>query len=342
MNNSVEQLNLIKQKIITAAENRALSYNMMYYLTSNMTIFIDYIKDNDIDIFSFDYGELHKAMIDYKHWLNSEYKSTRVNSNMKVIDRMFKTASDLEIMRSSIYHLIKLDDIFYIKPQPKKKQPVITEQEFKEVVGRLSHTDRLTQKIRYRYILTKALLYFMFYTGCRLSEALNVKKSDIKRLESEYDGMLEIEILGKGNKYRTVYANDLVAKAIAEHIAIRSDKHDDCDNVFALEAYRNRRTKNYRSIYNNEGIALLNEAYKIAGLDYGGAHVLRRGFASTMLKEGATLKEIQELLGHTDIKTTMLYLEIEDATKRSTYNKIMVARVEAEQKRERATHQYNA
>lgn len=330
MNKSVEQLKTIKDKILVAAENRALGYQMMYFLRSNADIFIKYVEKSGKNIFFFEYEDLKEYLLTYKQWLSSNYSESRRNNNIQVVRKILEAASQLEIMNSHTYHLIKLDDLFYIKTRPRKKQPVMSEDEFKTVVSRISNTKRLPIDAQYRYALTKALLYFLFYTGCRLQEALNVKKSDIKRLDESFDGMLEIEILGKGDKYRTVYANNLVATALAQYLQMRSDKDDKCDNLFAGR----RRGRKYSRLYNPEATSLLNDAYDIAGLDYSGAHLLRRGYATLMLEQGATVQEIQELLGHSDIKTTMLYLDIKDYAKKNTYHKIMVARVLAQQKRE--------
>ena len=132
-----------------------------------------------------------------------------------------------------------------------------------------------------------ALILFLYASGCRISEALNVQKSDI------IGEWLKIRF-AKGEKERIVP----LAKPALE----------------ALEAYLHYQDirSNYLWLnYKGEKLSRIS-AFKIVKKYLNvSPHVLRHSFASALIIGGADLRVVQELLGHSSLITTQIYTHIQ-------------------------------
>jgi integrase/recombinase XerD len=132
-----------------------------------------------------------------------------------------------------------------------------------------------------------ALILFLYASGCRISEALNVQRSDI------VDGWLKIRF-AKGEKERIVPLAPIA--------------------VQALEKYMQAQDMGSSYIWLNYTGAVLSRisAYKIVKKYLGvSPHVLRHSFASSLIIGGADLRVVQELLGHSSLETTQIYTHIQ-------------------------------
>jgi len=132
----------------------------------------------------------------------------------------------------------------------------------------------------------RAFILFLYASGCRVSEALNAKYSDIE------DGWLKIRS-AKGEKERMV---PIAAKALAsinDYLSVRKFKSD-----FLWLNYKGSKLSRI-------------SAFKITH-EYLGVspHVLRHSFASSLVIGGADIVVVQELLGHSSISTTQIYTHI--------------------------------
>jgi integrase/recombinase XerD len=150
----------------------------------------------------------------------------------------------------------------------------------------------------------KTIIETIFSCGLRVSELINLQLSDLF-FDEEY-----IRILGKGNKYRFVpihittihrlnfYINDIRSKI--------TPKKDEEDIVFL-----NRRGK--RLTRQMIFIILKELAIKASVKKSIGPHTLRHSFATYLLKHGADLRVIQQLLGHESITTTEIYVHLDSS-----------------------------
>jgi len=132
----------------------------------------------------------------------------------------------------------------------------------------------------------RAFILFLYATGCRVSEALSAKRSDIE------DGWLKIRS-AKGEKERMVPMAARAIAAVDEYLVARKFKSD-----FLWLNYKG-------------GILSRISAFKIT-LGYLGVspHVLRHSFATSLVVGGADIVVVQELLGHSSISTTQIYTHI--------------------------------
>ncbi len=132
-----------------------------------------------------------------------------------------------------------------------------------------------------------ALILFLYASGCRISEALSVQRSDI------LEGWLKIRF-AKGEKERVVPLAPVATEALDAYL----QKQDMASSYLWL---------NYRG----EVLSRIS-AYKIVKKYLGvSPHVLRHSFASSLIIGGADLRVVQELLGHSSLETTQIYTHIQ-------------------------------
>lgn len=153
------------------------------------------------------------------------------------------------------------------------------------------------------------LILELFYsTGVRVSELVSIELKDID-FHNQY-----IKILGKGNKERYV---------------IYGKKCRELMDLYLSDGRRKLNKKNIDYLFlNNNGESLttggveyiINKIVKISGIkSHVSPHTLRHTFATHMLNEGADLKSVQELLGHSDLKTTGIYTHVSNEHLREVY-----------------------
>lgn len=157
----------------------------------------------------------------------------------------------------------------------------------------------------------KAILELMYATGLRISEVISLEFKNI-----DYDECI-IRVMGKGSKERIVPVNDYAIKYLKEYI----------DN------YRPELVKNEINNYiflNNHGRMLTRQGIFKMIKNYAalknikktiGPHTLRHTFATHLLENGADLRVIQELLGHSDISTTQIYTHLTKEALHNEYKK---------------------
>ena len=151
-----------------------------------------------------------------------------------------------------------------------------------------------------------AIITIFLNCGLRLSELVEINISDIR-----FDDC-KLNVIGKGNKERTIYLNEACIKAIKQYLAVRPNnaKKDlkNSDKALFLSTYRQRISK--RTVENVVKKELLR-----AGLDATkySTHKLRHTAATLMYKYGQVdIRALQELLGHQSISTTEIYTHVDN------------------------------
>ena len=156
--------------------------------------------------------------------------------------------------------------------------------------------------------IQKVIVELLYSCGLRVSELVNLKISDID-LNSKY-----VRCFGKGSKERVIPIGKAAKNAVLEYLPERE---------FLLKKY-NLNTKkllisgsgrllNRQDIYN-----FIHEKGKIVHKNIS-PHTLRHSFATHLLENGADLRVVQELLGHSDVSTTQLYTHISKKRLKDVY-----------------------
>ena len=160
-----------------------------------------------------------------------------------------------------------------------------------EILNSISH---INYENSWYELRDKALILFLYATGLRVSEAMNVKLSDIE------DGWVKVT-MAKGEKQRVVPIADVAMQAIKEYLAKRPCSSEylfvnkNCNKLSRISAFNI--TKKYLNV---------------------SPHVLRHSFATSLVLGGADLRIVQELLGHASLNTTQIYTHIQKENLKDT------------------------
>ena len=157
----------------------------------------------------------------------------------------------------------------------------------------------------------KAILELFFSTGLRLSELCSLSR-DIDL------GREEISVRGKGEKVRVVFISDDAKSAITEYLKKRKDMDD---ALFVQESKRARDDGSIRLTPRSVERMVKYYAAKAGIMDKVTPHILRHSFATDLLYNGADIRSVQMMLGHSSISTTQIYTHITDNELRNVHKK---------------------
>lgn len=154
-----------------------------------------------------------------------------------------------------------------------------------------------------------ALIEFLYSTGVRVSELVHLDKTDINFYSKS------VVVLGKGSKERETYLTPTACMHLQEYL---DSRNDDNDALFVTERGAKRLT-----VAGVENI--VKRIGKVAGVENVHPHRFRRTMATNVLRKGAALEEVKELLGHTKLDTTMIYCTISRENIKHTHQRLMSA-----------------
>lgn len=168
----------------------------------------------------------------------------------------------------------------------------------------LSEVERLIETPDTKEVLgirDRAILEVMYATGLRVSELIGLQLKDL------HLSMGLLQTTGKGDKERIVPLGDLAIQWIETYLEearpFLTRKHPEESHLFV---------NNHGKQLSRQGIwKNLKALVRKAGITKNVTpHTLRHSFATHLLENGADLRTVQELLGHTDISTTQIYTHI--------------------------------
>lgn len=155
-----------------------------------------------------------------------------------------------------------------------------------------------------------ALIEFLYSTGVRASELVSLNRNDIDFCDKN------AIVYGKGSKEREVYLTATASLYLKEYLESRNDKNDALF-VSVRKPYNRLTIAGLERIIKNLG--------KSAGVDNCHPHRFRRTMATNVLRKGAPLEEVKELLGHAKLDTTMIYCTVNRENIKHTHRKLMSA-----------------
>jgi site-specific recombinase XerD len=157
----------------------------------------------------------------------------------------------------------------------------------------------------------RALVQFLVSTGCRISEALALDRTDFPRTG------IRLVVTGKGSKQRTVYLTTDARAALEEYLAVREDA---CMAMFinfdrSVADDRERRLTSAGARYIVKQIRR-----QLGAWSFKSPHVARHTAATTLLEvTGGDVRLVQEVLGHANLNTLQGYTKIVDSRKQEAY-----------------------
>jgi tyrosine recombinase xerD len=156
--------------------------------------------------------------------------------------------------------------------------------------------------------LEHVIMELLYSCGLRVSELVNLKTSDID-LSSKY-----VRCFGKGSKERIIPIGEIAKKAVTEYMTER----DFLVKKYNLNTKLLLIQKSGRLITRQDVYTFIHAQGKLIHKNIS-PHTLRHSFATHLLENGADLRVVQELLGHSDVSTTQLYTHISKKRLKDVY-----------------------
>ena len=254
----------------------------------DLTDFFEYIESKKINYLT----KTNHDVRGYLKYLDScNLKNSTISRRISTLRTFYNYLVDENIVENNVFHNVK-------NPKLEKKLPNYLN--YNEMEELLESIDISTTEG-----LEKRLLIEMFYsTGCRVSEMINVKISDIDFTNKT------IRIMGKGSKERIVYFGDYASKYLDNYLSkVKCDKY-----LFT--------NKKGEKLTINEVEQIVKDIMKhISIKTHVTPHTLRHTFATHLLNNGADIKTVQELLGHANLSTTGIYTHVSSDRLKDIYFK---------------------
>lgn len=243
-------------------------------------------------------------MANYFKCCPSELDKEQVLDYLQHLKNQHKTPSESYFKHTvyglrALYKLYGMETKHFVLPSienPKKLPVVLSQSEVKRLISAA------------KLLKHRVLIALMYDCGLRRFELLNVKLVDI-----DFDRkMLHIRE-GKGRKDRYVPIGDLTLKGVKKFIENEKPK----DFLF----YKSN-ANGECSRYSESAVRfVISQARKRAGIEKNvTSHTLRHSFATHLLEMGLDIVSLKELLGHSHIETTMLYLHISQVDKQRAFS----------------------
>jgi len=266
------------------AVERGLSTNTTEAYRRDLTYFFDFLSKPLTEITRFD---VNLYILNLRE---KSYTPTSVTRKTASLRGFFRWCCANEYLKTNPTQTLELPKI------PKKLPKVLTSNEIQELLKEdLNKCERM-------------IFELLYGCGLRVSELVNLQINNID-LKGKF-----LSCTGKGSKDRIVPFGTFAAEAIKEYLKVRD---------YALLKY-NKETK--LLLINNRGKNISRQdIYKFISKlgskinKHVSPHTLRHSFATHLLENGADLRVVQELLGHSDVATTQLYTHISKKRLKDVY-----------------------
>ena len=156
----------------------------------------------------------------------------------------------------------------------------------------------------------KAILEFFYSTGCRVTELIGVKKSDINWKENS------VHLFGKGQKHRTSFINAKCEVTLKEYLKARND-----DNEFLFVSSRKPHNQLTKSAVEKVIRDLANSSEVTKHVT---PHILRHTTATQAVNNGMPIENVSKLLGHANVATTMIYAKLSQESVQNQHTKCVI------------------
>ena len=286
--------NWINNFVVFLEKDKKLSNNTLQSYRRDIEQYVNYIDSNNIDLMTTN----KTTVISYLVHLQKEGRATSTISR------------NLASIRSFYQYLVRMKQMEenpttgLESPKLEKKLPTVLSV---NEINLLLEQPKCVDLKGYR---DKAMLEMLYATGIRVSELMNLNVEDVD-LEGGF-------IRCKGaTKERVIPVGHAACSAISDYLnqARTPMIHDEKEKALFVNTYGGRLTRQgfWKIIKQYK-----NQAKLTADIT---PHTLRHSFATHLLENGADLKAIQEMLGHSDISSTQVYTQLANNKLKDVYSK---------------------
>jgi len=271
-------------------QRRLLSVTVADYLRET-TLFLEYLIQIDKDVDTFQLDDMESYLIEQNNTrtLTDRTKAKDLSSLRNfmafLIHKRYRSDNPMELLDSVKVHRVL--------------PAIASEEEIDRLLNSIPITDPLSLR-------DWAMFELIYSCGLRVSEVIQIQLAD-------YQGD-SLTVLGKRGKMRVIPVGDVAQKKVSFYLRkARPFLSPKKNQTLFLGRRGNALTR--------QAVSKRLEGYAIqAGLPFIHVHSLRHCFATHLLRGGADLRIVQELLGHSDIQTTQIYTHVDDSDKRKAYH----------------------
>ena len=195
---------------------------------------------------------------------------------------------------------------------PKTARKQVTFLHYDEVSSLLSQID-LDTEVGLR---DRAIIELLFSSGLRVSELVNLNRDHINLNRKEF------MVRGKGQKDRPVFVSKGAAERVSDYLASRHDSLVPLFISYSRFTGQTDTSGDYRRLQSRSIQRMVSHYAKMAGITkHVSPHTLRHSFATDLLMNGADLRSVQAMLGHSNISTTQVYTHVTDQHLKDVFEK---------------------
>ena len=241
----------------------------------------------------------------YRLWLNRQPASAKASAGIK--------------KNTQNYHLIALRN--FLKYLAKRDLKVLSadkielgRQSERQVIflenNELERLLNVPNSDSFKSLRDRAILELLFSTGLRVSELCGLNRDSINLKSGEF------AVRGKGDKIRLVFLSETAKTTLKNYL----EKRQDVDEALFIRETKNLAKTNNLRLTSRSVERLIKYYAAKAGLSKKVTpHTLRHSFATDLLMNGADIRSVQALLGHSNITTTQIYTHITDKQLREVH-----------------------
>ncbi|MBM9575638.1 tyrosine recombinase XerC [Leptospira sp. 201903070] len=288
--------NLAAEKFITYLRiEKNYSQNTLNAYSIDLKFFFDFCEKEQLDILQIEPVDIRSyfAYLAKNHGLDRRSQSRKLSS------------------LRTFYKVLLRDDLVSSNPAvqisfPRVRRDIPKNFRIGETEEILSFAAERTSEIL--DIRDRAMIEVLYSSGLRVFELVNAKLSALSK------DLTILKVLGKGQKERFVYFGKEAIHSLEKYLEYRTHFFPETEEIFLNQKGKKLTTRGVRYI--------LNERRKKMGWEKTiTPHKFRHTFATDLLDAGADIRAVQELLGHSSLSTTQIYLSVSKEKIKEVYRK---------------------
>ncbi len=237
----------------------------------------------------------------YRLWLN-RYKNDNDGKELSILTQSYH----LIALRGFLTYLSRRDILSLsadkiILPKTVRKQ--VTFLQYDEVVNLIDNIPLDSEQ----GLRDRAIIELLFSSGLRVSELVNLNRDHINLKRREF------MVRGKGQKDRPVFVSQHAAEQVENYLQARQDSLPALFLNYSKRSTKPTTSGDYRRLSARSIQRMISHYARLAGITkHVSPHTMRHSFATDLLMNGADLRSVQSLLGHSSISTTQVYTHVTD------------------------------